>query len=348
MERTLLNRTALLLALLALIIAPARAAELNCMVNVQPPQITGVDQTIFNDMRQDIQDYMNETRFTEHKFEGHERIQCNISIILTALPAGDQFEGTMQVRSTRTALNSTYETVVFNFNDKQFRCNYNVNQQLQYSENNYTGNLTALLNFYAFMILGYDYDSYALNGGKEFFERAWQFVNLANSNSEPGWGAGDGSGRQNRYWLCENMRNSRYDLMHEIIYQYHREGLDIMHEDVNAGRMAVLESIEKLQELNNSNFNLYIVQVFLDAKANSQGGGLNPGFNPGGGFGGGGFGGGGFGGNQFQGGSGASSNEIVSIFRQAQTQDKQRLVQIMKQLDPANANAYKDLLKQEE
>ncbi len=301
----------LLALLLGLLAHSARAAEFNCMVMVQQPTMTGVDPMLFENMRKDLFEYMNRTKFTDHVFEGAERIRCDISIILNGMPAGDQYTANIQVRAVRPVYNSTYETVIFNFMDKDARFNYVQFQQLQFSEVSFTSNLACLLNFYAYMILGFDYDTFSLEGGDVFFEKAQNQLNLAAANNEPGWTAMEGGGRLNRYWLVENMRNNSYKAIHEVYYRYHREGLDKMAEDVNTGRAAVLEALVLMERLANQNLNLAITRLFLDTKANQQ------------------------------------SNELINIFRRANPQDKQRFVQIMTQLDPSNASAYATVLQEE-
>ena len=301
-----------LLVLLALLLgSTAWAAEFNCMVMVQQPTMTGVDPMLFENMRKDLFEYMNRTKFTEHVFEGAERIRCDISIILNGMPAGDQYTANIQVRAVRPVYNSSYETVIFNFMDKDARFNYVQFQQLQFSEVNFTSNLACLLNFYAYMILGFEYDTFSLEGGDVYFEKAQNQLNLAAANNEPGWTAMEGGGRLNRYWLVENMRNNSYKPIHDVLYRYHREGLDKMAEDVNTGRAAVLEALVQMERLANQNLNLAITRLFLDTKANQQ------------------------------------SNELINIFRRANPQDKQRFVQIMTQLDPSNASTYATVLQEE-
>lgn len=305
--------TRVLCLLMALACGPlaVRAAEFNCMVMVQQPTITGVDPMLFENMRKDIFEYMNRTKFSDHVFEGAERIRCDISIILNGLPSGDVYEANIQIRAVRPVYNSGYETVILNFMDKNARFNYVQFQQLQYSETAFTSSLACLLNYYAFMILGFDYDTFSLEGGDPFFERAQNQANLAAANNEPGWTAMEGGGRLNRYWLVENMRNNSYKVIHEVLYRYHREGLDKMSEDVNTGRTAIIDALAQMERLANQNLNLAVVRLFLDTKANQQ------------------------------------TNELVNVFRRATAQDKQRFVQIMTQLDPSNASTYSTVLQEE-
>ena len=279
--------------------------ELNCRVNIQRPNIQGVDISVFNNMQKEITDYMNNNRWSEHQFEALEKIPCAINIVITAMPAADRFEGTAQVQARRYAYNSSYETLTLNFNDRDFKINYVPFQTLQFSENSYVNNLTSLLNFYAFIILGFDYDSYSSEGGVDFFERARNIVNLSNANGEPGWAPM--TGNRNRFWLIENVLNNNYKSIHTLLYRYHREGLDKMAEDVNAGRSVMLDCVMELEKLFNQNQNLYFTRVFLDTK----------------------------------------TDEMINIFRRAPQADKARFVQVMSRIDASNTSQYNQVMAEE-
>ncbi|MCS7085431.1 MAG: DUF4835 family protein [Bacteroidia bacterium] len=298
-------KTALAIAAVAAISRPLWAQELNCRVNIQRPNIQGVDVTVFNNMQKEITDYMNNNRWTDHQFEALEKIPCFINIVITAMPAADRFEGTAQVQARRYAYNSSYETLTLNFNDRDFKINYVPFQTLQFSENSYVNNLCSILNFYAFVILGFDYDSYSLEGGVDFFERARNIVNLSNANGEPGWAPM--TGNRNRFWLIENVLNNNYKNIHTILYRYHREGLDKMAEDVNAGRSVIMECVVELEKLFNQNQNLYFTRIFLDTK----------------------------------------TDELINIFRRAPQADKARFVQIMTRIDAASASQYQQVLAED-
>jgi hypothetical protein len=283
----------------------ANELQCNVMINAQTIQ-SNVDQTFWQNMQRALTEYMNNTKWTEDKFEPIEKIRCTINIMLTSMPSNDRFEGTAQIQAIRPVLNSSFETQLINFNDQNFVCNYIPQQALQYTESSYVNNLTSLLNFYALIILGMDYASFSLEGGNPFFERARNVLNLAASGGERGWGTMDSPTGRNRFWLIENLTNNTYKKFHNVLYTYHRKGLDVMHEDVNKGRSAILESIIELQRLYQDNQQLFIVRIFMDAK----------------------------------------SNEIIQIFRNGQAADKQRLVQILKIIDTNNASKYDELLKE--
>jgi len=256
----------LVLTLSNLLSINAFAGELDCRVSVLTPNIQGVDQTVFTQLQQDITKYMNDTRWTNDQFDIRERIKCSLTFTITSLPAPDRFEGTVQIQTIRPVFNSTFETVTLNYNDKTAKFNYVPFQQFIFSEVTYVNNLLSLLNFYAYIILGTDYDTFSQDGGIPYYQKAQNTLNLALQSNESGWSAMDG--QQSRYWLIENLLNNSYKALHKVNYTYHRLGLDVMEKDVNTGRVAILQALTELQKLYASNPNVYYVQVFLDAKAN--------------------------------------------------------------------------------
>jgi hypothetical protein len=277
-----------------------QSQELFCRVNIQAPNITGIDKNILNQMQQDITQYMNNRKWSNHNFEPNERIKCIINIVITGLPSADRFEANATIQATRPVYNSTYETVTFNFQDKSFNFNYLPTQNLVFSETNYENNLVTLLNFYAFVILGMDYDTFSPLGGTPFFQRAQNMINLAASSGESGWRAFDGDGRRNRFWLIENLLNNSYKNFRTAIYKYHREGLDKMESDVNAGREKVVEAIEDIQKVHIQNPNIFLTQVFFETK----------------------------------------NQELVNILKNAFPEIKQRFLRAVEITDPARMNTY--------
>jgi hypothetical protein len=254
--------------LMGLLLAPAsvQAQELNASVAIQSQAVSnaGVDQSVFNQMQQDIEKYLNQTRFTDHVYKPKERIKCRINIRLTQVPSNNRFKGEFQVQLTRPVYNSSYETVLLKFTDDDITFEYVPFQNLRYSENTFVSNLTSLLNFYALVMLGFDYDSFGMESGIPYFERARNILNISQNKGFSGWQAMDG--RRNRYWLIENMLNNSYQDIHKILYKYHRQGLDQMANDVQTGRQAIMESLTLLRDLYVNNPNMYIVNLFLSAK----------------------------------------------------------------------------------
>ncbi|MCS7297758.1 MAG: DUF4835 family protein [Bacteroidia bacterium] len=283
------------------------AQELLPIVNIQAPGIQGIDRSLLQQLQQDITQYLSTNRFSEDVFAPNERIKCLFNIVITALPNPTRFEGTIQVQAIRPVYNSTYETLTFNFNDPELRINYTATQTLQFSENTYVDNLTALLNFYAYLILGMDYNSFGLEAGTPFFQRAQQVLNLAAANSsEPGWQP-TGNFLRSRYWILENLLNSSYRSFHTLFYRYHREGLDKMHKDPAAARETLLQVLQEMMRFSQENPNSVLIRLFVDTKG----------------------------------------TELMQAFRKALPEQKQRFVTIMRQLDPNNLTVYENLLQEE-
>ncbi|MEL6251093.1 MAG: DUF4835 family protein [Bacteroidota bacterium] len=276
--------------------------ELLCSVSVDAGRIQS-DRTVFEDMQKNISEYMNFTQWGGDKFESQERIRCNLQIVVIQRPAPDYFVCNMNLQVFRPTYNSTYETVLLKVADQSFNFNYVAYQNMVFTDNTYTDNLTALLNFYAYLILAFDYDSFGLNGGSPFFQKCQEIVNLASSASnEGGWRANENN--RNRYWLMENLSNSRYKSFHDIVYKYHRQGLDIMESKPAQGRRAIMESLKELQRLNQQNPLLILIKTFLDAK----------------------------------------QNELVGVFGKAFSNDKQEFINIMNDIDPSNIARYNSVL----
>ncbi|RMG59587.1 MAG: DUF4835 family protein [Bacteroidetes bacterium] len=255
----------LLLTLLPLLLSLSLPAqELLCNVSIDAGRIQS-DRTVFEDMQQNISRYINFQKWGTDEFQAQERIRCNLQIVVTNRPAPDYFQCTANLQVYRTAYNTTYETLSLNIQDERFNFRYVPYQQMVFVDNTYNDNLTALLNFYAYIILGFDYDSYAPNGGVPYFRKAQEIVNLASSASqEIGWRSSETN--RNRYWLVENLMNSSYRSFHSIMYKYHRQGLDMMESNPAQARRAIMDSLRELQRLSRQNPLLMLLKVFLDAK----------------------------------------------------------------------------------
>jgi hypothetical protein len=242
----------------------ATGQELICNVSIDASRIQS-DQSIFEDMQRTISQYINFQKWTNDDFESYEKIKCNLQIIVTQRPSPDFFVCNANLQVYRPAYNTTYETLLLNINDSKFNFRYVPFQQLTFVDNTYSDNLSALLNFYIFLILGFDYDSFSPNGGALYFRKAQEIVNLANSSSnESGWRSNEDT--RNRYWLMENLMNNSYKSFHTVIYKYHRQGLDMMESNAANARKSIMESLREMQKLSRQNPLLVITKTFLDAK----------------------------------------------------------------------------------
>jgi hypothetical protein len=260
-----MKRIILFLFLLAGIALYGSGQELRCQVSVESSKIKAANRNLFNTMQVDITEFMNNRKWTDHKYTMEERIECNIFIRLEEQISSDEFKGTIQVQSKRPVYNTTYEScVLLNIQDKYFHCRYVEFQPLEFNETSNRDNLTNILAYYAYIILGMDYDSFSPEGGTPFFSKAQQIVNNSQNAKEQGWKSFESE--RNRYWLVENLLNKSYSDFRTCTYNYHRLGLDIMAEKPEEGRAVIAESLRSIQKVFRRKPSTYIIQVFFDAK----------------------------------------------------------------------------------
>jgi hypothetical protein len=241
------------------------AQELNCQVQVLSQQITGSDKIAFEALQTAIYEFMNNRKWTNESFKLEERIDCSILINLTDRVSTDEYKGTFQVISRRPTYKSSYNTVLLNYNDNDFQFKYIPNQSLDFTDNTFTSNLTAVLGYYAYLIIGLDYDSFSLNGGTPYLQKALGIVNTAQNASETGWKAFEGD--KNRYWIINNYLDASFVPLRECYYTYHRKGLDVMVDNKETGRTAIFESIESLKKVHAAKPLSFSTQLFFNAKS---------------------------------------------------------------------------------
>ncbi|GAB3899271.1 DUF4835 family protein [Larkinella knui] len=246
----------------------AQAQELNCQVTVnfnqaQSTQVT--DRQIFPQLQGFITDFMNNRRWTTDAFNPEERINCKLIIDILKVPAQNYYEGRAQVIVTRPVYGSNYETVTLRYIDNSFNFPYRLNDAMYFNENAYSSELTSLLAFHALIMLGVDYDSFGKQGGKLFFQRAYNVMTQASQSVGGGaWGAqGD---TRNRYWLIENLQSQQFIPYHEAIYTYHRQALDNFTANPVGSRLQVLEVLSIIRQVSQQRPNSIVINTFFDAK----------------------------------------------------------------------------------
>ena len=242
-----------------------QAQELNCQVQVLSQQIPGSDKRVFESLQTAIYEFMNNRKWTNESFKLEERIDCSILINLTGKISTDEFVGTIQVQSRRPIFKTSYNSVLLNYSDQDFQFKYIENLPLDYNDNTFTTNLTSVLGFYANLIIGLDYDSFALNGGTPYLQKALGIVNSAQDASEAGWKAFESN--KNRYWIINNMLDASFVPLRECMYNYHRKGLDVMVDNKDGGRAVVAESIELLKKVHAAKPLSFSTQLFFNAKS---------------------------------------------------------------------------------
>ncbi len=192
---------------------------MNCQVQVLSQQISGTDKRVFDAMQTAIFEFLNNKKWTTETFKTEERIDCSILINITEKVSNDEFKATLQVQSRRPIFKTSYNSPLLNYNDNDIQFKYVENQALEFSENTYTSELTSILAFYANLIIGLDYDTFSINGGTPYLQKALSVVNSAQNASGKGWKAFDGD--KNRYWIINNMLDAPFVPLRECMYNYH-------------------------------------------------------------------------------------------------------------------------------
>ena len=252
--------------------------ELNAKVVVNTEKLQSTEKLFFNEMQSNIEQFLNNQIWTKDNVGSEEKINCNFIVNIINEPSSNQFEATVQIVSSRPIYNSSYETILLNHGDREWIFEYYPSQNIEYIENGFNDNLTSLLSFYSYLIIGIDYDSFEEKGGEDSFNSAWKILNNSQNSGYKGW---DQFGsRKNRYWICENFLNPEFEKVRTTIYKYHRNGMDRFYNNPEESRKIIIEGINNLNEINKKNFNSAILTLFMDAKATEltkifRGGNLN-------------------------------------------------------------------------
>ena len=281
-----------------------KAQELNCNVEILVPKLQVADPAIFKTLQTDIVQFMNNQKWTEDEYKPNEKIEISILINVTDELSANSFKGQITVRSLRPVYNSDYNTALLNHIDKDFSFSYIQHQPLQYTENTFINNITSVLAFYAYLAIGLDYDSFSPKGGQKYYLKAQNIVQTAQNSTSLGWKSFEKNNR-NRYWIIDNMLNSKYSSYRDVLYKYHLKGLDEMSQDADAGRAVIMECIKLLYSLNKRYPNFILRQFFFNAKA----------------------------------------QELLDIYSKAPDAEKREAVNMLVKLDIATSQKYKALLK---
>jgi len=303
----MLKKIAIVIVFIVSVIT-VQGQEIQARLTVQADKISSqVDKKIFQTLQTGLTNFLNNRRWTNDVFQPAEKIQCNF--LLNIEDANNNiFKGKLTVQVARPIYNTTYDSPIINFLDENISFRYQEFQPIEFNENRVQGNdpvaanLPAILAYYINIILGFDYDSYSLRGGDVYFQKAWNIVNNAPEGRDiSGWKSFEA--QRNRYWLAENLNNSRFALIHDVLYSYYRSGLDKFYENENEGRNGIMKSLNFLNTIDTENPNSMIMQFFFQGK----------------------------------------STEIVKIFSRATTDEKTQAKNILTKLDITNVTAYKEL-----
>ena len=289
----------------------SQAQELQAKVSVIATRVPNtVDKKIFLTLQTQLNNFLNNRKWTKDVFQTQEKIECNFLLNIDRLVETNIYKATLTIQAARPVYSSAYQTPLINYQDADVTFRYVEYQPVEFNENRIqgtdamAGNLTATFAFYVYTILGLDYDSFSPKSGDPHFQKAQNIVNNAPEGRDiNGWKAFDGL--RNRYWLNENIMNNRYNTLHDVIYNYYREGLDNMYEKDEAGRDQILSALTQLQTINQDNPNIMFVQFFMQGK----------------------------------------SQELIKIFKKGSPLQKSRAVELLQKLDVANSANYKQEIK---
>jgi hypothetical protein len=288
-----------------------QAQELQAKVSVVASRVSSaVDKKIFTTLQSQLNNFLNNRKWTSDGFQTSEKIECSFILNIESSSDANTYRGTLTIQAARPIYNSSYQAAMVNFIDPDVQFKYVEFQPIEFNENRVQGtdaaaaNLTALFAYYAYMIIGLDYDSFSPKAGDQYFRRAQNIINNApEGKSIAGWRVFDGT--RNRYWLNENLINSRYNIIHDVIYSYYRAGLDKLYDKEPEARANILQSLTQLQAFNKENANTMIAEFFLQGKV----------------------------------------TELIGIFKKGTAEQKARAVDILGAIDVVNASRYKQEIK---
>jgi hypothetical protein len=289
----------------------AKAQELRARINVLSNRVGGnVDKKTFQTLQTALNNFINNRKWTSDNFSPSEKIDCSFLLNLETTNDVNVYKASLTIQSARPIYNSSYLSPIINFQDNEIVFKYSEFQQLEFNDNRVAGtdplsaNLTAVIAYYINIILGLDYDSFTQRGGDIYFQKAQNIVNNApEGRGISGWKAFDGS--RNRYWLAENLLNSRYSLIHDAYYGFYRMGMDKLYEDELGARAQIINVLSLLNTFNNDNPNTMILQFFLQGK----------------------------------------TQELIKLFSKSSPPEKLKALEFLQRLDISNASKYNEGLK---
>lgn len=243
----------------------ANAQEVFCNVQVNASQIQTSDRKVFQTLQTAIYEFVNNTKWTNTNVKNEERIECTFLINIKEKVSNDEYKASIQVQSTRPIFGTSYKSTMLNYLDNNFRFRYLEYQSLEFNENAHISNLTSVLAYYVYMVLGLDFDTYSEYGGASYYIKAQNIVNNAQNARELGWKAFESD--KNRYWLAHDLLDSRYEEIHNCYYRYHRLGMDLLADKTDDGRYEITEALHELRGIYQSNPSAFILKVFFDAKS---------------------------------------------------------------------------------
>ena len=239
--------------------------ELNCAVVVNAQQTGNENVQVFKTLEKQLNEFVNNTRWTDKTFKTQERIECSMVITVQDYQS-DTFQASIQIQSARPVHNSSYASSVYNFNDKDFTFKYLEYQNLNFSPNQFESNLVSVISFHVYMILGIDADTFELNGGEDYYKQARDIVSYSQQTNSKGWAPPSG-GDQTRNVLITSAVSPTFKEFRSVMFDYHLKGMDLMAANVKEGKTAVATALSQLENLHSRRPNSFLLRVFFDAKA---------------------------------------------------------------------------------
>jgi Domain of unknown function (DUF4835) len=246
------------------VIGLTNAQELNCTVTIDFQKIGTTNQQVFKTLETSLNEFVNKTAWSTTTYKQQEKINCTMTIIMDSYD-NNEFSGSIQVQSSRTAFNSTYSSPIFNFNDKNFNFKYQEFENLRYNASNFDSNLISVIAFYCHIIIGLDQDSFAPQGGSETFDAAMNIANLAQTSGYKGWSSTEKN--QNRFFLINDLTSSTFSPFRDAIYDYHLNGIDLMTNDTKQAKTKIITAINNLKTIYLVRPNSFLSRIFFDAKS---------------------------------------------------------------------------------
>ena len=240
------------------------AQELNCTVSINADQTGQQNLQVFRTLESQLVEFVNNTTWTDKNYKNQEKIDCNMSIIVTNFEA-NAFRATIQIQASRPVFQSSYTSPIYNYNDKQFNFVYTEFEPLNFNINSFDSNLISVIAFHVYTILGLDADTFELNGGEPYFDIAKQIVNTAASGGSQGWKSTDGT--QSRFRYNDALISQVYKEFHTAMYEYHRHGLDLMVQSKKEAKNNIINAIGILKGINDRRPNSFLLRTFFDAKS---------------------------------------------------------------------------------
>jgi hypothetical protein len=286
-------------------------SQLRARVSVVSNRVSNTaDKKAFTTLQTALNDFVNNTKWTNDTYSANEKIDCSFLLNVASTEEPNVYKASLTIQSGRPVFNTSYVSPVINYQDNDVIFKYVEFQQLEFNENRVSGtdplvsNLTAVFAYWIDMVLGFDYDSFSPRGGNAYFVKAQNIVNNApEGRNISGWKPFDGT--RNRYWLAENLLNSKYTIFHDALYNYYRKGMDKLYEQEATARLNILNVLSMLNTFNTQNPNTMILQFFFQAK----------------------------------------TQELIQIFSKANPADKAKALELLKHLDVSSATKYEDQLK---